>query len=149
MVGLTRTAVRQRVASKLAEMPDWSESGVPYDVLLAHAGDTDLYNTFAVKVAATNGGQGRRRADVGVMVNTAVLVRYVRELRGPPDQVPDLDAADDLGHAMLRFLFPAISRSRGLTLVFNAFDVPTIDPASGTWFVGGFSLTAAHRLALE
>lgn len=157
-LALTRTEVRRRVVDTLGtfagvgDAPDprpWRESGIPYDVLLEHAGEADLVNTFAVKVAGTRSGRDRQRADVGTQANTDVLVRYVVELRAPPDQVADQDKADDLGHALLKFLFPVVSRSRGLTLVFDGFDVPTIDPAEGRWFVGGLRFVASHRLALE
>ena len=147
-MSLTQAEIRQRIAAKLAEVPDWSESGEPYGRLL-QAGEGDFHQRFAVRVGSASplDLRERQRPSVGVAVASVVRVEYGYELRSPPDTHTDEDAASDAGHALLKKAFE-VSRSAGLSLRWVSHDEPVLDPA-GRWYRGGFVLTAHHRLALE
>jgi hypothetical protein len=150
---VSRQEVRQRVAAQLAMLEtssgQWEESGVPYDRLLAHGSANDIVNRFAVKVGTSTPQPGRQKRKVGTPVKTPVFVRFCVELRPPPDQVPDLDRAEAVGHELLVKAFE-VNRSVGLSLALESGpDELVLEPAEGRWCTGGFKLVAYHRLALS
>lgn len=147
-MSLSRSAVRQRIAAKLAELADWSESGEPYG-RLDKAAEGDFHQRFAVRVGAGSPMDERlkQRANTGVAVESMVRIQFGYDLRSPPDTVVDEDAASDAGHALLKKVFE-IARSTDLSIRWASFDEPQVS-ADGRSYIGGITLRAHHRLDLE
>lgn len=93
MAALKRSTIRQRVASAVAALDDYTESVHDYD----HIGeDPNSYRnkSFAVGCLSSAPSNSRQRLTEGALVHTLIGVRSTYKLR-PKDRITSVDEALD------------------------------------------------------
>ena len=142
--------VRHTIAAAVAGLGDpWLESAWPYDQFPQAEGSCVAHGAFAAGVPATViasalEGTARKRAGLGGLATTRVLLRFlwgVRAESGVADVDAGLEAEDTVRAAVLGIApFPghiSIARSDRATV------------GDGTWLLVTMEFAVTHRIDLE
>jgi hypothetical protein len=151
--GLGPDEVRQRIALYLGTAlgAPWAEAAYPYQLLTASA-RSKAHLVYAVGLGASVPvqGHGGRQVD-GVLVETAVGIRYLYRLRSAAGETPEVGVSDvDAALAAEVAIVQAITRTKGRAvadpgLIIKLDRVTGRDViADGTYWLGEVACTALH-----
>ena len=148
-MGLTRGEMRQQLAERLLAAlgpAGWSESLYHAD-LLGKDSRSRTHLAFAISIGSTQRFGTPKPAD-GAHVNTAILVRWIHQLRagGAGGQVADYDAALVAEQALLVAAVAEGVRPE-LSIWFDGADEPKVT-ADGAYVVGGVRFIGGDILPL-
>ena len=148
MAALTVAAVRQRVASAVDAIAEWTPSRWLWDVLPMAEPSTYAHLAFAVGVAETTiapieSSRVSRGSD-GAMVTTTVIVRWLYRVRAD-NAVADYDSM----LASEQTLLVALCGVAGTDLHLRPVAMRRTTVGDGTWSVGDVTVQAIHRLAIQ
>jgi hypothetical protein len=141
------STVRQRFATKIADLSGFSEGRNPYDGY-GRSPNTVAHKSFSVGIrGVTSRDDDRQRRSTGIMSETEVFVRYAFRIR-PKDQLDSYDDALDSAQTVIQAL---TNRSTplhdDLQIRFAGMDNELAD--SGEWCTINLTFNVLHYLYLE
>lgn len=152
----TRAQLRSSFAAQCVAVPNWVESRFAADVFGRDPDSlmgTATVRLFAVGLGDTNnrmGGAGngyRGRAGQGLLVETAVIVRWAVRLR-PKDQQASRDEAEAAGQELVNACEAYTATWPG-ELKVQLQTITTEVVPSGEWFLGTATFLVLHALPIS
>ncbi len=143
MAVLSRSAIRQRVATAIDAISGYAESVHDYDTV-GEDPNSFAHKSFAVGILETTPIGGRQRLSEGAYVATTVGVRSTYKLR-PKDRITSGDEALDGQGEVIKAVFGIALTDINLELT----EMRRPEFVNGEWFFVETLFRIQHHLALQ